>query len=94
MVWSGFSWFGSLPRDETIAALEAKYKSEVYSLVQQVKEEDETIAKLQLQLKVENNKLSMYRKSDKMSQQLVQQYQHFHRSTQQVLSTKFRTKLV
>ena len=77
-----------------IAATEAEYNSKVLSLGQQVEEKDVLLAKFHQEMKVANYKLSMYRKSDAMSKQLVEQYQHFHSSTQQVLATKFRTKLV
>ena len=76
----------------TCAVKAAKSKFKMESFVKQVKVKDEMIGKLQVQLKVDNNKLFMYRKSDVLSQQLMSQYQHS--STQEVLSTKFRTKLV
>ena len=74
------------------AIMAAKSKSKIKSLFMQVK--DELISEFQVKEKVANSKLSMYRKSDAMSQQLMFQYQRFHSSTQEVLATKFRTKLV
>ena len=50
----------------------AKSRSEVQTLVQQVKEKDEMLSQFQGKLKVAEAKLSMYRKSDVMSQQHMQ----------------------
>ena len=72
----------------------AKSKSKIAALVQQLKDKDEVIAEFQMLMKVANNKLSMYKQSDEMSQKLGLAYQHLHSSTQKLLATKYRNKLV